>query len=186
MRWEGQQVASPQQVLSFWFGGHSADDWFGGGEAFDAAVRAQFSQLHAQAEACELFAWRSSVEGRLAEILLLDQVSRQLYRGQARAFASDTLALALAQEVVARGEDKALSHIRRQFLYMPYMHSERLAIHDEAGRLYAQLPDAFGAPFEAAHRKVIERFGRYPHRNAALGRESTAEEVVYVAETDGF
>lgn len=179
-------MTTPQEVLDFWFKEHGQADWFGGGKAFDGAVRARFSRVHARAEACALYSWRETVQGRLAEIIILDQFSRQLYRGQARAFASDALALALAQEVVARREDTQLSHVERQFLYMPYMHSEHLPIHDEAARLFAQLPDAFGAPFEAAHRKVIERFGRYPHRNEALGRASSAEERAYVAETDGF
>lgn len=180
------RMRSPQEVLTFWFEGHSADDWFSAGQAFDEAVRRDFAHLHSAGEACALYAWRASVEGRLAEIIVLDQFSRQLYRGQARAFASDPLALALAQEVVARGEDKQLSDIQRQFLYMPYMHSENLSIHDEAARLFAQLPDAYGASFEAAHRSVIERFGRYPHRNGALGRKSSATELAYIAETDGF
>lgn len=179
-------MTTPQEVLDFWFKEHGQAQWFGGGPAFDDAVRIRFAHVHAAAEACALYPWRTSPHGRLAEIIVLDQFSRQLYRGQARAFASDALALALAQEVVARGEDAQLSNIERQFLYMPYMHSENLTIHDEAARLFAQLPNDFGAPYEAAHRKVIERFGRYPHRNDALGREASAEELAYVAETDGF
>lgn len=175
-----------QQVLSFWFDDHDVDDWYGGSAAFDASVRAQFASLHTAAEACTLHAWRATPKGRLAEIIVLDQFSRQLYRGQARAFASDPLALALAQEVVARGEDTGLTQAERQFLYMPYMHSENLEIHDEARRLFALLPEEYGSAFEAAHREVIERFGRYPHRNDALGRVSTPEEAAYVAETDGF
>lgn len=177
---------SADLVLRFWFEGHGPGDWFSGSASFDAAVKGTLGPLHGPAARCEFFEWRGTAEGRLAEILLLDQVSRQLYRGHARAFASDALALALAQEAVVAGVDQMLSNIERQFLYMPYMHSESLAIHDEAGKLYGQLPEDFGAPFEAAHRKVIERFGRYPHRNAALGRVSTPEELVYVAETDGF
>ncbi|MEO0411223.1 MAG: DUF924 family protein [Pseudomonadota bacterium] len=177
---------TPDEVLSFWFVDHGPDDWFGGPKAFDDAVKARLGPLQPHAERCELFAWRATPQGRLAEILLLDQVPRQLYRGQARAFASDPLALGLAQEAIAAGHDQGFGPYERQFLYMPYMHSESLSIHDEARLLYAQLPEENGAAFEEAHRKVIERFGRYPHRNAALGRQSTQEELDYIAETDGF
>lgn len=184
--YDQEHKMGPDDVLTFWFADHGRDDWFSGSSAFDKAVCDRLGPYQPSAERCELFAWRETPQGRLAEILLLDQVSRQLYRGQARAFASDAMALALAQEAVAGGHDQSLGLYERQFLYMPYMHSESLAIHDEALRLYGELPEDYGKPFEEAHRKVIERFGRYPHRNVALGRQSTQDELDYMAETDGF
>ena len=172
-------------VLAFWFDRHGHDDWFGAKTEFDAAVRDGFGETHARAERSELWQWRTTPEGRLAEIIVLDQFSRQLFRGQARAFASDPLALALAQELVARGEDDRLPLERRIFSYMPYMHSESLAIHDEAMRLFAAPGMEETLKFEAAHRDTLVRFGRYPMRNAALGRVSTPEETAYMAERAG-
>ena len=118
--------------------------------------------------------------GRCAEIIVLDQFSRNLFRGSARAFAQDGMALALAQEAVAAGADQRMTDDQRYFTYMPYMHAESLVVHEEALRLFTALGHAEALRFEKAHRDVIERFGRYPARNAVLGRESTAEELSYL------
>lgn len=173
---------SPEHVLTFWFEEHTKDDWYGGKAEFDDKVRTQFGDLLPQAEASELFNWRKSPQGRLAEIIILDQFTRQLYRGEARAFASDTLALALAQEAVSSGDDLKLTPDQRQFLYMPYMHSESLTIHNESLRIFAQLGGE-ALTFAERHRDVILRFGRYPKRNAALGRTCTQEEYDYIADS---
>lgn len=173
---------SPEHVLTFWFEEHTREDWFGGKPEFDDKIRSRFGNLVHQAEASELFSWRTTPEGRLAEVIILDQFTRQLFRGQARAFASDPLALALAQEAVANGDDLKLTDMQRQFLYTPYMHSESLVIQDESVRLYAQLDDE-GLKFAERHRDTIQRFGRYPKRNEALGRQPTAEEIDYIADT---
>jgi len=117
-------------------------------------------------------------EGRLAEILVLDQFSRHIHRDTPGAFAQDPMALALAQEAVALGIDQDLEKSRRHFLYMPYMHSESLVIHDRALELFEALGVA--VDFEIRHRDIIERFGRYPHRNETLGRKSTAEEIEFL------
>ena len=135
-----------------------------------------------RAARCELWAWRGTPEGRLAEVLVLDQFSRNAWRDTARAFAQDPLALALAQEAVAGGHDLALPPPRRAFLYMPYMHSESLAVHEEALRLFGQPELAFNLDFERRHQAIVARFGRYPHRNAVLGRASTAEELDFLAQ----
>ena len=129
-----------------------------------------------------MFEWRREPEGRLAEILVLDQFSRNMYRGTALAFASDTLALALAQEAVAVGADLALPQMRRLFVYMPYMHSESRAIHQVAEPLFRERAAQDNYDFELRHKAIIDRFGRYPHRNEALGRRSTPEELAFLAQ----
>lgn len=176
---------SPDRVLTFWFDEHTSADWFGGKADFDAAVRHHFSDLLVSASQSELFAWRVTPKGRLAEIIVLDQFSRQLHRNDALAFANDPLALALAQEAVAQGDDEPLSSAERQFLYMPYMHSESLVIHDESIKVFGKLNDADVLEFAEKHRTVIQQFGRYPMRNEALGRTSTKQEIDYIAARGG-
>lgn len=173
---------SPEHVLTFWFEEHTQKDWYGGKAEFDDKVRKHFGDLVLQAEASELFSWRKSPESRLAEIIILDQFTRQLFRGEARAFASDSMALTLAQEAVANGDDLKLPAEQRQFLYMPYMHSESLLIHNESLRVFAQLSDDI-LKFAESHRDIIQRFGRFPKRNEALGRTSTQEERDYIADS---
>jgi uncharacterized protein (DUF924 family) len=129
-----------------------------------------------------LFAWRATPEGRLAEVLVLDQFSRNVYRDTPRAFAQDALALALAQELVASGQDRSLPLEQRKFAYMPYMHSESLAIHAQATALFAQPGLENNLDFELRHQAIITRFGRYPHRSAILGRTSSAEELAFLSE----
>ena len=171
---------TPARVLQFWFEEHGPADWFSSSEDFDARVRDAFSRTHAQAVANELSDWRRTPEGRLAEIIVLDQFSRQLYRRQARAFAADGQALALAQELVRRGEDRVLREERRLFAYLPFVHSESLALQEQAVALSATLGEE-AERHAREHRALIVRFGRYPHRNAALGRDDTAEEARYLA-----
>jgi uncharacterized protein (DUF924 family) len=171
-------------VLHFWFEETEPKQRWSRSEAFDRSIAERFGQLHAQAAQGELFEWRSSPQGRLAEILVLDQFSRHLCRDQAAAFAQDPTALALAQTAVDAGADALLEPVRRAYLYMPYMHSESARIHDEAVRLFTALGVADSLRFELRHQAVIDRFGRYPHRNAALGRVSTPEELEFL-ETPG-
>lgn len=171
-----------EDVLRFWFEDHGPDDWYAGDPAFDRLVVEGFAETQAAAAQSELWTWRDSIEGRLAEVIVLDQCSRQIFRNDPRAFASDPLALALAQEAVRIGEDTSLPAERRCFLYMPYMHSESLAVHDEALRLFTALGNENNLDYEKRHREVIARFGRYPKRNAALGRQSTPEEEAYLAD----
>lgn len=171
---------SPQTVLSFWFEETTPRQWWVASDAFDASIRQRFGALHEAAERCELFAWRDGAAGRLAEVIVLDQFSRNLYRDSARAFASDALALGLAQTAVAAGADRELDLLRRSFLYLPYMHSESLLIHQQAVELFSAPGLENNLDYEFRHRAIIERFGRYPHRNAALGRASTAEEIEFL------
>lgn len=171
-----QDFEQAQQVLDFWFVEAGPKQWFNKSASFDKALTERFGALHDAACRCELYAWRQSSHGALAEILLLDQFSRNIYRDQALAFAQDPLALSLAQHLVARGGDQALPPEQRAFVYMPYMHSESPLIHQEALRLFDQPGLERNLDFEQRHWAIIESFGRYPHRNAILGRESTPEE----------
>jgi uncharacterized protein (DUF924 family) len=169
-----------ENVLRFWFAETLPAQWWKVDPAFDSIIAEQFSDVHAAAVAGELYAWRSQPRGRLAEVLVLDQFSRNLFRGQSRAFAADPLALVLAQEAVAAGHDGALTADERIFLYMPYMHSESRLIHTEAERLFSALGRPDNLHFEQRHKAIIDRFGRYPHRNVALGRTSSAEELEFL------
>ena len=148
----------------------------------DEAIRSRFGATLEAAARCELFAWRATPEGRLTEVLVLDQFSRNVYRDTARAFAQDALALALAQQLVASGQDRSLPLAQRSFAYMPYMHSESALIHAQAALLFSQPGMEDSLRFEQRHQAIIERFGRYPHRNAILGRASTPEELAFLNE----
>lgn len=168
------------EILNFWFVESSPRMWWSVDSAFDTAIAKRFGTLHSAAVRGELFAWRATPGGRLAEIIVLDQFSRNLFRETASAFASDPMALVLAQEAVAGSHDCGLPSQQRAFLYMPFMHSESRIIHTHAERLFASLGLDDSYQFELRHKAIIDRFGRYPHRNAVLGRESTPEELEFL------
>lgn len=170
-----------EEVLNFWFEDTDQAQWWRKDEAFDASLARRFADLHKRATRCELYTWRETPQGRLAEIIVLDQFSRNMFRDSALAFANDPMALALAQEAIAAGADKPLTAVERSFLYMPFMHSESAAMHEIAVELFTRNGIATNLDFELRHQKIITRFGRYPHRNRVLGRESTAEELEYLA-----
>lgn len=172
----------PSEVLKFWFEELQAAQWWTADAALDAQIRARFAPLVLQAIAGELSAWRSTAQGRLAEIMVLDQFSRNIYRGSPQAFAQDAQALALAQEAVASGALSALAQAQRSFLLLPYMHSESRWIHTQALSLFQQHASANSYDFELKHKAIIDRFGRYPHRNAVLGRESSPEELQFLTQ----
>ncbi len=174
--------ADAQAVLHFWFETLSPRQWFGKSDEVDGLIGERFGSLLEQAIAGELWGWRRSPQGRLAEILVLDQFSRNIHRGKAAAFAQDPQALTLAQEAVAARADGHLRLPHKPFLYMPYMHSESRCIHDEALRLFDQPGLEENLRHERRHRAIIERFGRYPHRNAVLGRASSDEERAFLQE----
>jgi uncharacterized protein (DUF924 family) len=167
-------------VTRFWFDEIDSKQWWVKDKAFDALVRTQFEATHRAASRGELFTWRATAEGRLAEIIVLDQFSRNMYRDTPEAFAFDPLALNLAQEAVACGADRELPPFKRAFLYLPYMHSESLLIHEQAVRLFSQPGLERNLEFELKHKRIIERCGRYPHRNVVLGRRSTLEEIEFL------
>jgi uncharacterized protein (DUF924 family) len=181
-----------QEVLDFWFG--AADDpqhrlprqqWFVKDDAFDALIRERFGALIERAIAGELAHWAATPSGAVAQIVVLDQFTRNAMRGSARAFAGDARALAAAQALVASGHDRALAGVQRQFVYLPFEHAEDLAMQRESMRLFAQLERDQPAVGELLiwaqrHHDIVERFGRFPHRNAALGRTSTPEELAFL------
>ncbi|MDZ7937599.1 MAG: DUF924 family protein [Rhodoferax sp.] len=169
-------------ILQFWFEELTPQQHFAKDAALDADMRGRFGLVLEAAARCELFAWRRSVQGRLAEILVLDQFSRNIHRDTPRAFAQDPLALLLAQELVAGGHDQALPPQQRAFVYMPYMHSESPLIHQQAVQLFSQPGMDNNLNFELRHQAIIARFGRYPHRNATLGRSSTEAELAFLTE----
>jgi len=173
-------IATPDAVLRFWFEETRPAQWWSRSDAFDALIAERFAATHAAAARGECAGWRATPEGRLAEVIVLDQFSRNLHRDSPLAFACDAAALALAQEAVARGDDEKLPVARRAFLYLPYMHSESLAVHDEVAVLFARPGLEDNLRSERQHRAILERFGRYPHRNAVLGRESTADEIAFL------
>jgi uncharacterized protein (DUF924 family) len=173
---------NPSNILHFWFTELTHKQHYAKDAALDDAIRNRFGATLEAAARCELFTWRAAPEGRLAEVLVLDQFSRNVYRDTARAFAQDALSLALAQELVASGQDRSLPLVYRRFAYMPYMHSESKGVHAQAVALFSQPGMEDSLRFELRHQDIIDRFGRYPHRNAILGRESTPEELAFLSE----
>lgn len=173
-------------VLAFWFDELTEKDWFKKSKQLDDEIRKRFGELHEQARRCECWHWREAEDaersalGRLAEIILLDQFARNLYRDSPHAFAADPLALALSQQAVQQQADQQLEPRLRSFLYMPYMHSESALIHEEAMKLFSQPGLESNFKFEKRHKEIIDRFGRYPHRNEVLGRKSTDEELAFL------
>ncbi|MCX0329540.1 DUF924 domain-containing protein [Acinetobacter radioresistens] len=169
-----------QEILDFWFNPEHQSLWFSKSDTFDQKIRQNFSKVHAQAVQAEFWSWRKTADGRLAEIIVLDQFSRNLYHDQPLAFAQDGLALALAQEAISLNLDAQLNPEQRSFLYMPFMHSESKMMHEFALKLFQRLGNPVNLDYEKRHKKIIERFGRYPHRNKILGRESTPEELEFL------
>lgn len=169
-----------QAVIDFWFVELDEKDWWVKSDALDREIEKRYGDLHHCARQCELHHWRGQALGRLAEIIVLDQFSRNIFRDSALAFVSDAQALSLAQEAVAQGVDADLNPVQRSFLYMPYMHSESREIHQIAMQLYRDNGIASNFEFEKKHKAIIDRFGRYPHRNALLGRESSEEELAFL------
>jgi len=169
-------------VLDFWFKDHTPKDWWSKSEIFDDKIRAEFLVAYEAGAAGEFWHWRDSPEGRLAEIILLDQFPRNMFRESARAFEADTMALALSQEAVRAGALDRLNDTQKPFLILPYMHSESLIVHEESVRLFKGAGLDYNLEFEYRHKVIIERFGRYPHRNEALNRKSTVEELAFLKE----
>lgn len=171
-----------QDILNFWFAPETQPHWFAKSSEFDQMLAEKFGQIHQQAALAELWEWRQQPEGRLAEVIILDQFSRNLFRDQAQAFAQDGLALGLAQEAILGQHDLKLSLEHRYFLYMPFMHSESQRVHEFGLKLFEQLGHPIALEFERQHKAIIDRFGRYPHRNHILGRSSSAEELEFLTQ----
>lgn len=178
------RIHSPQSVLHFWFHSLTPEQWFMKDMSLDQRIKRQFLSTTEAAARGECHHWRHSIHGRLAEIIVLDQFSRNIWRDTPQAFAHDAMALALAQEAIKRVEYNYLTSAEKQFTLMPYMHSESALIHQEALELFFQIkkesPSAY--KYEVLHKEIIDRFGRYPHRNKILGRTSTTEEKLFLQE----
>lgn len=171
-----------ETILAFWFTELSPEQWYKSDLVLDQLITERFSDYHRAATANELWQWRSSPRSALAEIIILDQFSRNIGRNTPRAFASDSQALALSQYAIENKFDIQLDDVERSFLYLPFMHSESAIIHKVALELYTNLGNPINLDFEEQHKRIIDRFGRYPHRNAILGRPSTAEEITFLQE----
>jgi uncharacterized protein (DUF924 family) len=174
---------APADIVSFW-GEAGPNKWFEQDEGFDQAIRLRFLPTYEEAANGELAAWEESVEGALALVLLLDQFPRNMFRGNARAFATDALARAVADRALARGFDQATELAMRPFFYLPFMHSEALIDQDRCVSLYEALGDGEQLRYAREHRDVVQRFGRFPHRNRALGRETTPTEQAFLKPDD--
>jgi len=174
---------TPAEIVTFWREAGS-DKWFADDHAFDLAVRSRFFAAYEAAVRGGLAAWEESAEGALALVLLFDQFPRNMFRGEARAFATDAMARAVADRALARGFDQATDSMMRPFFYLPFMHSEALADQDRCVGLYEALGDAEQLRYAREHRDVIKTFGRFPHRNRALGRSTTQPEREFLDDDD--
>ncbi|WP_283419953.1 DUF924 family protein [Sphingopyxis sp. Geo48] len=184
---ETQGVPSPPadwaaRLLIFWFDDHGIDDWYGGGPAFDEAVRDLAGDWHDALRALPADHFLTDPDTALAAVILFDQVPRNIYRNHADAFASDDLARAIARGIVARDWDRSLPEIRRPFAYLPFEHSEDIGDQRESLRLMSQLADPMFGTYARKHFDIIDRFGRFPHRNAALGRATRPGEEAAIEE----
>lgn len=168
-----------QQVLDYWFDELGPSGWYKKSAATDATIRAKFADLLMAIIQGECASWRTTALGSLAEIIVLDQFSRNIYRDTAQAFSQDPQALSLAQFAIEKGFDKSLPESQRVFFYMPFMHSESKYIHSLALALFKGLANE---DYELAHKKIIDQFARYPHRNEILGRPSTAAELAFLSQ----
>ncbi len=176
----------PEDIIDFWFNVLMESDWFKKSDDLDNMIRRRFRDHLLEAGKGELYYWRDNAMGRLAEIIVLDQFSRNIYRGTPEAFQNDALALILAQEMIYLGLHKELSQKQRIFSYMPFMHSESRVIHAEALQLFIELGDKETLKFETLHKEIIDKFGRFPHRNKIIGRTTTLREQEFLKQHSGF
>lgn len=175
-----------QDVLDFWFEQLTPEQHFLKNDALDLKMVEKFIVIHSQAVAGELSAWREEPKGRLAEIILIDQFSRNIYRDDPKAYTNDTLALILAQEAIHAGIQKNLTSEEKLFLYMPFMHSESRIIHEQSLKYFSEPGLEDSLPYEIDHKKIIDQYGRYPERNAILGRMNTPDEDQYLLNKNAY
>lgn len=183
-------MSEPQEVLDFWFGregdpgyGEFREEWFRKDENFDQEVRDRFGDLHARAASGELDSWKGEPESCLALVIVLDQFSRNMFRGDGRTHATDEKALEIAEYAIERAFDRELPAGWRMFLYMPFMHSEDIEIQRRSVDLFDRLKEQDGpdvTSYAIGHMEIVDRFGRFPHRNAILNRTSTPEEIEFL------
>ena len=177
---------SPQDIVEFWFSDAVRPLWFNSTTAFDDELRDRFEWVWQQAANGELDHWAESAEGALALVILLDQIPLNIYRGKAQSFSTEAKARDIAERTVEKGWDTDLTSEQKAFLYMPFMHSESLLDQDRSVALYEAAGLQDNLIFAKHHRDIIRRFGRFPHRNAILGRKSTPAELAYLASEEAF
>jgi uncharacterized protein (DUF924 family) len=182
----GPSDARIQEVLRFWFDERSRECWFRPTPEFDQTIRKHFAELFARAATGELTGWETSAEGCLALCILLDQMPRSMFRGDRRAFVTDDRALAIAERALAKRLDQELTPERKQFLYMPFMHDETLANQLRALALFESQGLTEGRRYAEQHVAIIRRFGRFPHRNAVLGRPTTEAEAEFLRAVEQY
>jgi uncharacterized protein (DUF924 family) len=178
--------AEAEALLRDWFSPASRERWFDSTPEYDAALRERYEGLYAEAIAGRLAAWERSGRGALALVILLDQIPLNIYRGEARCYASEAQSRAVASRAIERGLQATLSAEERAFLYLPYMHSEDLADQDRSVELYSEPGMEGHLKWARHHREIVRRFGRFPHRNALLGRASTPQERAWLASPEAF
>jgi uncharacterized protein (DUF924 family) len=181
----GAEIASTADVVAFWRAA-GPDAWFKKDATFDDEIRRRFLKTHEAAAAGRLSDWEHSADGALALLFLLDQFPRNMFRGQARMFASDPLARAIAAGAIVRGFDAQVDKEMRGFFYLPFEHSEDPADQARGVAFYKAIGDADGLKWAEVHADIIRRFGRFPHRNAALGRTTTPEEQAFLDDEASF
>ncbi|MCG6968026.1 MAG: DUF924 domain-containing protein [Chromatiaceae bacterium] len=179
-------MAEVQEIIEFWFADGMQKRWFNATPALDQEIRERFEDTWQRASAGEFDSWLDSADGALALAIVLDQFPLNMFRGQARAFASEAKAIEIALAAVGRGLDRLLPGERVAFLYMPLMHSENLAHQQLSVRLFERAGLASNLRFARHHLELVQRFGRFPHRNAILGRSSTPQEMAYLASPQAF
>ena len=173
-------------ILHFWFTETTAKQKYAKDDVFDALIKNKFEGLYWSVMKGNTESWRETPQGRLAEVIILDQFARNMFRGDKQSFAGDDLALLLAREALEVGDDMKLPKNQRGFFYMPFMHSESRQVHVEALKIFQEKGSEGGLKYEIKHKAIIDRFGRYPHRNEVMGRESTPEELAFLKEHGGF
>lgn len=174
------------EVLSFWFGELRPEQWFSGGAELDATIRQRFADLHARLARDVPPACRTEPDAALAAVIALDQFPRNIHRGGAQAFSTDDMAISLARNAVDKGLHDTLGPAERKFLFMPFMHSENLADQERGVSLFRAVGDEEALRYAIEHRDIIHDYGRFPHRNRTLGRESTEAEKAFLARHQGF
>ncbi len=181
-----ENIANSAEVQAFWFAGEVKPLWFASTPEFDEALRERFLATYRAAATGQSEDWERTPLGALALVIVLDQFPLHLFRGQPESFATEAAARVVADRAIARGFKREMSLEQRLFLYLPFMHGEALADHERSVRLFKQAGLEESLRFARHHRDLIRRFGRFPHRNAILGRESTPEEIVYLASPEAF
>jgi uncharacterized protein (DUF924 family) len=183
---EFKMKITPKEILDFWYSSRISPQWFAATPELDREIQQKYETVWEQAMAGELNDWRTSPLGCLALVIVLDQFPLNMFRGQSKSFQSERQAVEVAWHAVKNNFDQSIEREKLAFLYMPFMHSEFMAEQDLSVKLYRDNGLEANAKFAEHHRNIVSRFGRFPHRNAILGRESTEEEIKYLASDQAF